>query len=489
MPHSLEYIFHPRSVAVVGASADTTRQGSQYFHILRQHNFPGPVYAVNRAGGEIDGAVVYPSLSAVPGPVDLVISCVPAAAIVGLVDECVAKGVKVLQSYTARFSETGHEEDARLERELVRRAREGGVRVIGPNCMGLYVPAAGLAFKYNMPKEPGDIAFLSQSGGNAAEIVFITAPRGLRFSKVISFGNGTDLNEADLVEYLAHDPETRMIGVYLEGARDGRRLVRALRQAASIKPVVLMKGGRTPAGARAVASHTASLAGSQEMWQALSRQVNAIWVSSLEEMADVLVALRFLPPVRGTRVAVGGGGGGQMVSSADRCEEAGLQVPPLPQAVRERLRELDPFLWDWVTNPTDTSILGGSKLTTARVLQLMAEDENYDVVIANVGETFALDRPEGRARVEQTVDSIIALASQVKKPVAAVMGEPYSNFDWHRETLVAMRERLVAAGLALFPTPGRAAHAIRLLADYYRAKEETKAKPEEVAVGTTSANT
>jgi predicted CoA-binding protein len=216
----IEAIFHPRSIAVVGASANPDTPGHDYLHSLQAFGYSGEIYPVNPRAEEILGLPSYPSLRAVPAPVDYVISCIPASAVLDLVDDCVAKGARALQLFTARFSETGRAEGAELERRLAERARAAGVRIIGPNCMGLLYPAQGISFRADMPRRPGKIGLLSQSGNLLFELTYFGEPRGLWFSKAVSYGNGIDLNESDFLEYFAADGETAVVGAYVEGVRD-----------------------------------------------------------------------------------------------------------------------------------------------------------------------------------------------------------------------------------------------------------------------------
>lgn len=468
----LEPAFYPRSVAIVGASDNPQSQGYQYVRHLLDYSFQGPIYLVNPRLTEVLGLPVYPSLTAAPGPVDYVISCIPATLTLELIDECAAKGVRVIHFYTARFSETGRRDAARMEEELLRRARQAGIRIIGPNCMGIYHPRVGLSFRSNLPKDSGAAAFFSQSGGNAGELSYHASLRGVRFSKVISYGNALDLNETDLLDYFAQDPESRVIAGYIEGVRDGRRFFRALRRAAATKPVIILKAGRTQAGTRAVASHTASLAGAQDIWALALRQAGAIAVRTLDEMADLLLAFLFLPPATGLGVGAVGGGGGRTVLSADECEEAGLMVVPLPAAVRETLKSEAPTVWDWVSNPVDGSILGGSGLTGERMLELMSKSPEYDVFIANVGEDWALDRPEGRDAMRKTVDSFIRIAEKSNKPFAVVLGAADVPEEWRWRAIIQEKERLIEARIPVYPTIGRAARAMSAFVHFHRNRQE-----------------
>ncbi len=467
---ALEPVLHPRSVAVVGASANPDSPGNDYVRCLIDFGFGGPIYPINPRLEELLGLKAYPSLRDVPGPVDYVISCIPAEAVLALVDDCRARKVRTLHLFTGRFSETGREEGARLEQELLARARAAGVRIIGPNCMGLYDPALGLSFRPDLPQEPGAVALISQSGNLAVELVCRSAARGVRFSRVISYGNALDLDEADFLEYLAQDDRTQVIGAYLEGVKDGRRFLAALHSAAARKPVVVLKAGSTGAGARSARSHTAALAGAQQVWRAALRQAAAVEVATGEELMDMLVAFSRWPSVElgpkrrsaamGRRVGVVGGGGGRSVQSADACEEASLAVVPLPDEIRSALRERAPLLADWVGNPVDQSILAGSGIGSVQLLEMMVESPHFDLLAASLGEDWLLGRPDARDRLRHVVERFLEVGQRCRKPLAFVVGPPEWPEEWRRHAVDEARQRLVEAGMAVFPTIERAARAL-----------------------------
>jgi acyl-CoA synthetase (NDP forming) len=466
-------LFRPRGVAIVGASSNVDSPGHDYVKALIVAGFTGGIYPVNPRAPEIMGLPAYPSLTVVPGDVDLVISCIPAGGVLDLIGECRAKGVTALHLFTGRFSETGDAQAAELEQVVKQRAAEAGVRVLGPNCMGVFDSSSGLSFRPDLPIERGDVAFVSQSGNNSVELMLHGAARGLRFSKVVSYGNALDLNEADFFDFLATDPDTRVVGAYIEGTGDGRRLFEALRRCAQAKPVVILKGGRTGAGSRTAASHTAALAGQRQVWSAALRQAGAVEVATFDELIDMLVAFAFLRQQPATsnprpatvdqtrpRVGVVGGGGGRAVQSADVCEEAGLAVPKLPETIRAMLREKAPSLADWVDNPVDQSILAGSGVSGARVLEMMADSDDFDALIANVGEDWVLGRPDAIERMAHLVDRFAAIGVKSRKPVAFVLG-PADSFDETKWRAVSGgQQRLADARLAVYPSVDRAAHAV-----------------------------
>src|SRR2546427_7845450 len=341
---SLDAIFPPRSVAIAGVSTQQpgfAGVGLGFLLSLMELGFPA-VYPVNPKYQEVEGLKCYASVLDIEGPVDHVISSVPARIVPQLVEDCIAKGVRSVHFFTAGFRETGDDEMADLETQVVGRLTGAGIRVFGPNCMGLYVPESKLAVMPGFPAESGPVGFISQSGGNAGEMIYTAAVRGIRFSKVVSYGNASDIDESELLSCLARDPKTNVICAYIEGVKDGRRFVQALRDAAAAKPVVGLKGGRTAAGTRAVMSHTASLAGSLAVFDSLCRQLNAVRVNSVEEMADLAGAFRYMSAPAGPGVAVVGGGGGFSVFAADEIDDAGLECPVLPENTQKALGEINP---------------------------------------------------------------------------------------------------------------------------------------------------
>jgi len=356
---SLEYIFNPRSIAVCGAFTHPFRWWLKEYYIdpFMQGGYSGQLYLVDPRGGDIAGFPIYRKLGDIPGPVDHVVCCIAGPKTPELMDECRDIGVKVVQIFTAGFAETGEPEDIALQEQLVEIARSSSMRVIGPNCMGLYYPKGGLSFSTNFPTEPGPIGLLCQSGGNTTYITRLAADRGLRFSKVVSYGNACNINECDLLEYMAADPETRVIAAYVEGTRYGTRFLRALTSAASAKPVVVFKGGYTEGGSRATASHTGALAGTDNVWDGLLRQAGAIRVYSVEEMVDMLMALLRMKPPPGPNVCAVGNGGGSSVLATDECERAGLKIPPIPLQTRERLKAFIPLAGSMLRNPIDGGFL------------------------------------------------------------------------------------------------------------------------------------
>lgn len=455
---ALDYIFHPRSVAVVGRPG-FGGSPTGFVTSLKKMGFPS-IYPVNPKHQEIDGLRCYSSLFEVEGPVDHVICSVPADEVARVLEDCVAKKVKCIAFFTAGFSETGKLELAQLESRLVARAREAGIRVLGPNCMGLYAPRSRLSFRPDLPEEGGPIALIAQSGGNAGDIVISSACRGIRYSKVVSYGNASDINESELLEYLTEDPETEIVAIYIEGTQNARHLLKAMRRAAAAKPVVVLKGGRGEAGTRASYSHTASLAGSFRVFEALCRQTGAVLVRSMHEAVDVVVAFHFVDLPLGPRVAVVGGGGGLSVLAADQIEEAGLYCPVLPERIQGMLGEFISGAGASVCNPVDTFFVwrpAGLEATLASVGQA----ENIDVTIFHLG--FNLPAwPSSTADSSAYLGSVVAAMARAReataKPIVVVVQEPLNLAA--TELTMAFQENSWRAGFPVYSTVPRAANAI-----------------------------
>ncbi len=472
----LEAAFHPRSIAVVGASGNPFSMGYRYLLHLKTYGFRGQIYPVTPHWPEVLDLRAYPALKDAPVPVDYVICCLPAAKVPELLAQCPQKQVKLVHMFTGRLSETGHEDAAKLEKEILRRARELGIRILGPNCMGLYHPKEGIAFAYDFPQEAGNVGVFSQSGGAATEFIYYAALRGVRFSKVISYGNALDLNETDFLQYLSQDDETGVIASYIEGLNDGKAFLSALGRATRFKPVIILKAGRSSAGARQAASHTAALAGSAQSWETAIRQAGAVRARTLEEMIDLVVSFSFLPPVQGTRVGIVGGGGGRSVLSADEWEEAGFNIAPLPPEIEEEIRKILPELWwGWLRNPVDVSIFPEEAHMTnlqGQILRMMAESPQLDLLIANVAIGGPFSPMELAPILGNQIKDVIEISR--KKPVTVVLNtgalgtEDFDNPRWR--CLAEQMANLVAAKIPVYSDAAQAANALTHLVNYYRRK-------------------
>ena len=477
--NELDNAFHPRSIAVAGASDNPSSPGNLFTQHLMDYGYRGEIYPINPNQTVIFGLRAYASLREVLGPVDYVICCLPASKVLALLEECPEKGVRAVHLFTGRFSETGVNEAAELEQNMLQRARELGIRLIGPNCMGLYYPKERISFAYDLPMDSGPVGMLSQSGGVAGESVRFASLRGIRYSKVVSYGNALDIDEADLLRYFTQDSETKVIASYIEGTRDGKKLFSALREASRLKPVVVLKAGRGIAGVRSASSHTSALAGSSETWEIAIKQAGAIQATNFEELEDLLTGLCFLPPVLGRRVGVVGGGGGVSVLSADGWGEAGFDVIPLPEDIQATIREKVPEMWwNWIGNPVDMSLMPESAWLsglTGDILHAMVASPDFDLVIGNVsiGGPFGEEWTSGM--IKEHADDIMEAAKNGTKPVAVVLDTAALRIgdfeEWRWRLLAEQRSRFVAAHIPVFSSISEAANTISKLVNYYQNRD------------------
>jgi len=481
--HHLDPIFHPRTVALFGAPSNPDAWGSMFGQALIETGYDrNRMFLINPKADRIGDMPAYHTLTDVPEPVDHVISLVPAKVVPELVDQCIAKGVRSLHLFTAGFSETGDEKMTQVEHESVARLRAAGIRTIGPNCLGLYVPASGMTFGSEFPMEQGNVFLVSQSGANAGEIVRTLTPRGVRFSKVVSFGNGTDLKAHDFFDYAASDPDTEIVISYLEGVPDGRELFDALKRCAAAKPTIILKGGLSGAGARAASSHTGSLAGSREIFEALCRQVGAIRVDSMDELHDLTVAMATgARRVSGPRVVLVGGPGGFAVLSSDAIADQGLELPETPEDAKKELREFIPVAGTSVNNPIDAHPRGPEQME--RTMRALCGSGAYDVVFSTSLGTDAWRRPGRRGRpgddpetpeerekriaeeteqARQGAQLLASLQNELSVPIVYVQRDGRSG-NGDRSAGEAF-----AKGIGAFPSVTRAAHAVSRLLQWRR---------------------
>ncbi|MBW2090703.1 MAG: CoA-binding protein, partial [Deltaproteobacteria bacterium] len=390
---------------------------------------------------EIDGLKAYPNVSSIPGPVDLAIILIPHHQTLSVIRECAAKGVKGAVLFTAGYKETGTEEGAALEKELVRIARSSGMRLIGPNCMGLYAPKSGLAFFPQLSREPGTVGIVSHSGSLANILARLAIQKGIRFSKAISLGNECDLTSADFLAYLGQDPDTHLIGAYLEGIKNGPFFLKALKAASLKKPVILWKVGLTPEGSRAASSHTGALAGSWDIWEGVVRQGGAVPVVGFEAWVDSLIGFSMLPANPGDRLAIISGPGGLAVSAAEACGAVGLRLAELTSKTRAALAETTPPTGTSLKNPIDVGLTASLDMEIyIKAARAAAQDENVDtVVVVGIGMS-----PESN---KLYTEAMIDAREEFRKPFVMV-GVPGFEASFARS--------FFEAGLPFFDTVERA---------------------------------
>jgi acetyl coenzyme A synthetase (ADP forming)-like protein len=376
---SVARLLEPTSVAVIGASRVPDSVGHAVFRNLLEGGFDGPVYPVNPSSPSVGGVAAYPTVADVPGPVDLAVIAVPAPVVPDVVRQCAAKGVAGLVILSAGFRETGAE-GAELEREVLETCRMHGMRMIGPNCIGVANTVVGLNATF-APSAPmaGNVGFMSQSGGLGIALLEWTSRLGLGMSSFVSAGNKADVSGNDLIQYWEQDPSTDVILLYIESFGNPRKFGRIARRVSMNKPIVAVKGGRTSAGSRAASSHTAAAASSEVAVAALFRQAGVIRVDTLDELFSVAQVLATQPLPSGKRVAIVGNSGGPGILAADACTDAGLDVVVLSEATQHALRDLlGPKAA--VANPVDLVAAAGA-YEYEEALRMVLADERVDALL------------------------------------------------------------------------------------------------------------
>ena len=418
-----ERIFKPRSVAVVGASKNPLKMGTLFFSSLIESGFP-KVYPINPTAQEILGVKAYPSVKDVPDVVDYVIISVPAENVPSILKDCVEKGVNAVAIYTGGFSEIG-EIGKEKEKELLA-ITEGKVRIIGPNCIGAFCIESNLKI-FPLPFERGNVSFVCQSGGNVAIVANLAKKIGVGMSKIVSYGNASDLDSTDFIEYFGEDPDTKIIIAYIEGVKDGKRFLKVAKDVGSRKPIIVFRGGTTKGGSKAVASHTGSLSGSNEIWNAVFKQTGAIPVSSIEELLWTALAFTRISELKSNNVALLGIGGGASVMGVDECERSGLRIYNISDETRKDLEKIIPNVGTNLKNPIDLSdyaIFNPSLYKEA--LKILLKDPNIDAIIMLHHNMYYY--PGQLQNIEEEVSSL----DKITKPAVVVL-EPFEDVQWTKE--------------------------------------------------------
>jgi acetyl coenzyme A synthetase (ADP forming)-like protein len=410
---SMQRLLKPASVAVIGASRQPGTIGHAVFRNVLDGDFTGPVYPVNRAARSVAGVRAYPSVRDVPDDVDLAVIAVPAEHVLDVAHDCVDKGVAGMVVISAGFAEVGGQH-ASDERALVELARRHGMRIIGPNCMGIINTHPDVRLNATFAPinpAPGRVGFASQSGGLGIELLARAGEFGLNVSTFVSMGNKADVSSNDFIQYWDEDPDTDVILLYLESFGNPRKFSRLARRVARHKPIVAVKGGRTPAGERATSSHTAALAAPDVAVDALFRQAGVIRVDTLEELFGVGTVVRHQPLPPGRRVGVITNGGGPGILAADACAASGLEVPELSSATQAALRSfVSPDAA--VANPVDL-VASASAEQFERAVHTLLDDPVIDALIV-------LFVPPLVTRAEDVADAVMAGSADTDdKPVVA----------------------------------------------------------------------
>jgi acyl-CoA synthetase (NDP forming) len=459
MSDSLQALFRPNGLAVIGASAKPGKLGFTIFKNILEAGFGGPVVPVNPKGETILGVPSVKSVDAIPSGTDLAVVIVPAASVPGTILQLGERKVRAAIVITGGFAESGAD-GARLQEELKQNAARCGIRVVGPNCQGVNYPHHGLCASWPLITRKGAMAIASQSGTVGAALIDWAAEERLGFSAFVSMGNRVDVDEADLIEFFASDPNTKVITLYIEGVKDAGKFLAAVR--ACKKPIVVFKAGRTEQGRKAAESHTRSLAGKDEIYDAVFRQFGIHRAASLEELYDFSKALAYVPAPAGPRMLIVTSSGGSAIIATDVAADNGFRVSPLPEPLAARLRKVLPSHFI-VGNPLD--LTGDGDAERFRHVIATARD-HYDVVLTIFGDPI----PGASTALERGGSDLVAYLG---------------GADVERAERLAFHEK----GIAVFPTPERAVKAlschVRFARDRFpRAPETPPAAPAPGSAGT-----
>ena len=471
---ALERVFNPKVVAVIG-----DKKAMNYMWLRGQSQFQGKVYSVQIDERELPGIEAlgvpnYSSLAEIPDSIDYVMTAVPRQVAPKIIADCGANKVGGVMLFTSGFSEVGDEAGLQLEKDVVEAARAADLALIGPNCMGIYHPKIGLRNYTELPTgEAGNVGFIGQSGTHTITFSLAAPQHGIKISKAVSFGNAVVLDASDYLDYLAHDDETKIIGMYLEGVREGRRFFSLLREVTKRKPVVIWKGGQSQAGQRATSSHTGSLATPVAIWNSMLKQAGAIPAASFDELLDSIQLLLFAKSTPQDGIGLVAMSGGPSVVITDAFEQAGLRIPELSNASYQELASFFTVIGGSFQNPLDSGYtigMGQSTDNLERLLSILDRDDNIDAIVMDTGAGLVAGQWHARPQIlDSLLDSLSAFATRSAKPFLAIL----QPFDREAE-LLTVRAKFRARGIPTFPTHDRAARALHLVTTYYRSHAQVE---------------
>ncbi len=474
----LQRIFKPQNIAIIGVSTEGFGFGRGILLSLLKYGFAGEIFPVNPKGGKIKGLNIYRKIEDIPSEIDFAIIAVPAAYVPEALEACRLKGAAGAEILTSGFDEANTSEGRELNNKI-KEISQNGIRVIGPNCFGIYCPAAGLTLLPgpDLSKESGNVALISQSGGMSIDFAYLGMWKGFRFSKVISYGNGMDLRETELLEFLGKDPDTAIIGMYVEGLENGEKFANVLKDVTRQKPVIIMKGGLSDAGQRAVQSHTASLGGSRKIWESVFRQCNVTQVSNLNEMSDTALAFSMLPKKTFKGISIIGGGGALGVIATDIAEFFNMVIPEYEKDIQKRIMKHVPDVGASGKNPVD---FGNPFITPEMVresLRIAGEDPGIDIQVVTlmIFHYKTLRFLVGADSIEQVtpyrelVDAVEVAVKKTSKPVIIVLPNYRKENDTSEivELIRKTRSQFLEKRIPVFDEMEDALRAVRNVSVYY----------------------
>lgn len=470
---ALDPIFKPKAIAVIGASNDPRKWGYRMINNPLHSGYNGPIYPVNIREKEIAGLKTYSSILKVPGEIDLAVIVIPAPIVPQVMEECVKKGVKGAIIISAGFAETGPEGKA-LQEKVLRIAEKGSVKFVGPNCNGIWSADVRLNLALWGELRPGPVSFISQSGTFGGFLTMMAMAHGYGINNFVHMGNEASLTELEYLQFFAEDPNTKVIACYIEGLRKGREFFEAAKEIVKRKPIVLYKAGRTPAGSRAMLSHTASLSGVDEIFEAACKQAGIIRVYEAFHPFILAEALVKQPLPRGNKVTVIGGGGGYCVSTADICSVLGLSLPEFDEETKRRLREVLLPHASTPRNPIDTAADWRPE-TYGKLIEIVANLNYIDGIIIQLPPWYRwVVRERSRSRLTTSI-MIGGLAGFIREIINAAektatapekYGKPVIATILYPEEADPVINIFRSAGIPFYENPEDCARAMHGLAKY-----------------------
>ncbi len=478
-------IFYPKSLAVIGASDSPLKFGGMFLRTLELHGYKGKVFPVNPRADTIRGMKSYHRACEIDGPVDFAVIAMPAAMVPDAVRDCAKKGIRGAEILSAGFREAG-EEGARLEAEVLEIARKGGVRLIGPNGFGVYSPAVGLTLMPGMDfsREPGPVGFISQSGGGACDVAYMSRGRGVNFSVVVSYGNAVDIDAAEMLRYFEADDRTRVIGAYIEGVDDGRDFLEALRSLAAKKPVVILKGGLSEQGRRGTMGHTGSLAGSRAGWDAAVKTAGAISARDIDDLVEMLMALNCLDGFTGGGAGILAGGGLRCVDGLDAASARGFSVPELDDGSAGKIQSMLPPAGGRGANPVDLANPVMSPVVINPIMDILAARPDVDFLVIYQMLFYLLNEAR-RMRISSgnpeltleyhtaITEKALEIRERTGKPLSMVLLNLASDPDHFEieQGRMEARHYYTTHGVPVFDNGLQAFSVLRRVADYYHRRD------------------
>ena len=465
--------FNPGQIAIIGVSTREYKLGGMSFLIkLQEGGFAGKIYPINPKAKQIRNLKAYPDLLSLPELPDLAIVCVAARFVPGILEDCARIGLNHIHILTSGFKETGLQDGRLLEERIVSISKTHGLKIIGPNCMGPYCPSSNLTAWGAIPGLNGSVGIISQSGGLTQRLTEYTCSLGIGVAKAVSFGNAAVLDSTDFLEVMAEDEKIRVIAMYLESAKNARRLLQVAKETSKKKPIILWKGGESKAGAITAASHTGGMSGAQKLWEAFCRQTGVVRVRSMDECVDTIMAFCLLPVPAGNGVFLIGGGGGNSVATSDAFNREQFEVPPLSESSMDFLRRSVPIAGSIAGNPLDMWRTFIDAACLSEVLELGCEDPAISIIVVDrLIPRMAYHFPD--LAVADPMPEIITFVKNRRhaKPTVFTIDSDGGDPDL-AVTGTRLRAQFCKNGIPAYPSAKRAARALLHLCQYHAQQKE-----------------